>query len=114
MGRDNQIAVMEIYYSKCEACKYEIKIPLGSSDLDQILTDINADYADYHLFICRKESKFVHADIHDKTFEYRCPLDGSKLEEIGEISSLRCPSCNSDSLLTPLTGPMNERTDTLT
>lgn len=73
---------MQIYHFLCKGCGYESKLPLGSSDLDQILTDVNADYAEYHLFRCNKESKFVHADIHSKDFDGTCTVDGSKLEEI--------------------------------
>ena len=51
---------MQIYHITCKSCGYETKLPLGSSNLDQILTDTNADYADYHLFVCKKEAKFVH------------------------------------------------------
>ena len=56
MGRDNPVAVMQIYHFTCNGCGYESKLPLGSSDLDQVLTDANADYADYHLFRCDKSS----------------------------------------------------------
>lgn len=75
---------MQIYHFKCNSCAYEAKLPLGGSDLDQILTGTNADYAEYHLFICKKEAKFVHVDIHDKEFAGKCPSDGSDLIEIKE------------------------------
>jgi hypothetical protein len=45
---------MRIYHIPCKSCGYETKLPLGSSDLDQILTDTNFDYAEYHLFIWKK------------------------------------------------------------
>ena len=64
---------MQIYHFTCKHCGYELKLPLGSSDLDQVLTDVNADYADYHLFRCDKESKFVYADIYSKC--PRCTQD---------------------------------------
>jgi predicted RNA-binding Zn-ribbon protein involved in translation (DUF1610 family) len=95
----NQITIMQIYHFTCRSCGYESKQPLGSSDLDQILTDVNADFAEYRLFICKTESKFVHADIHSKDFEGKCSSDGSKLIEIEveeEISPIRCPRCNQD------------------
>ena len=90
---------MQIYHFTCRSCGFESKQPLGRSDLDQILTDVNADFAEYHLFICKTESKFVHADIHSKDFEGKCPCDGNELIEIGaeqEISLISCPRCNQD------------------
>lgn len=99
---------MQIYHFICKSCGYETKLPIGSSNLDRILTDTNADFADYHLFVCNKESKFVHADIHDKGFEGRCPSDGSELREISELPPDKCPRCNRASLVTEETGPMEE------
>jgi len=106
MGRDHQITVMQIYHFTCKGCGYESKLPLGSADLDQVLTDVNADYAEYHLFRCYKESKFVHADIHSNDFEGKCIADGSKLEEIDQdLSPLKCPRCNRD-LITEASAPL--------
>jgi DNA-directed RNA polymerase subunit RPC12/RpoP len=99
---------MQIYHFICKSCGYETKLPLGSSDLDQILTDTNLDYAEYHLFICKKEAKFVHADIHDKEFDGKCPSDGSDLMETEEMPPVKCPRCNHASLVTEETGPMEE------
>jgi hypothetical protein len=86
------ITAVKVYSFKCKSCGYEAKLPLGSSDLDQTLTDVNADYAEYRLFVCKKESKFVHADIHDKGFEGRCPSDGTELEE-ADPRHAGCPRC---------------------
>jgi predicted RNA-binding Zn-ribbon protein involved in translation (DUF1610 family) len=83
---------VKVYNFKCKSCGYEAKLPLGSSDLDQTLTDVNADYAEYRLFICKKESKFVHVDIHDKGFGGRCPSDGTELEEV-DPKQAKCPRC---------------------
>ena len=95
---------------------YEAKLPLGSSDLDQILTDTNVDYAEYHIFIRKKEAKFVHVDIHDKEFARRCPSDGSDLIEIEEMPPLRRPRSNRDSLVMEENRPTEEKNtrDTLT
>jgi hypothetical protein len=98
---------MQIYHIICKSCGYETKVPIGSSDLDQILTDTNLDYADYYLFICKKEAKFVHADIHDKEFEGRCPSDDSELMEI-EVPPVKCPRCNHASLITEQNRPMED------
>lgn len=86
---------VKVYSFKCKSCGYGSKLPLGSSDLDQTLTDVNADYAEYRLFICKKESKFVHADIHDKGFEGKCPSDASELEEV-DPKQAKCPSCGKE------------------
>ena len=101
---------MQIYHFKCKSCGYQSKLPLGSSDLDQTLTDVNADYSEYHLFLCKVESKFVHTDIHYKGFEGKCPSDGSKLVEIDQKASpVKCPRC-SDDLITEVTAPLEEQT----
>lgn len=89
------VMAVKVFSFKCKSCGYEAKLPLGSSDLDQTLTDVNADYAEYRLFICKKESKFVHADIHDKSFEGRCPSDGTKLEE-ADPKQAKCPRCGKE------------------
>lgn len=86
---------MKVFSFKCKSCGYESKLPLGSSDLDQTLTDVNADYSDYRLFLCKKESKFVHANIHDKGFKGRCPSDASELEEV-DPHNAKCPRCGKE------------------
>jgi hypothetical protein len=43
--------MMQIYHFTCKHWGYELKLPLGSSDLDQVLTDVNADYADYGVYV---------------------------------------------------------------
>lgn len=86
---------MQVYHFTCKHCGYESKLPLGS-----------ADYADYHLFRCDKESNFVHADIHSSDFEGKCIADGSKLEEIKQqIPPIKCPRCNRD-LATETNAPL--------
>jgi len=87
---------VKVFSFKCKSCGYDAKLPLGSSDLDQTLTDVNADYAEYRLFICKKESKFVHADIHDKGFEGRCPSDATELEEVQDPRQAKCPRCGKE------------------
>jgi DNA-directed RNA polymerase subunit RPC12/RpoP len=102
--------ILQIYQFRCKGCGFEIKLPLGTSDMDQILTDVNTDYAEYHLFICRKESKFVHADIHNREFEGKCSSDGSELAEIDEeIDPIRCPRCNKQNLVTETRAPLEEK-----
>ena len=90
------ITAVKVFSFKCKSCGYGSKVPLGSSDLDQTLTDVNADYAEYRLFICKKESKFVHADIHDKGFRGKCPSDASELEEVADPQQAKCPRCGNE------------------
>ena len=94
--RGRRIMAVKVFSFKCKSCGYDAKLPLGSSDLDQTLTDVNADYAEYRLFICKKESKFVHADIHDKGFEGRCPSDATELEEVQDPRQAKCPRCGKE------------------
>lgn len=86
---------MQVYHFTCKHCGYESKLPLGS-----------ADYADYHLFRCDKESNFMHADIHSSDFEGKCIADGSDLREIDqEELPIKCPRCSQDLVMetrTPL------------
>jgi predicted RNA-binding Zn-ribbon protein involved in translation (DUF1610 family) len=86
---------VKVFSFKCKSCGYEMKLPLGSSDLDQTLTDVNADYSEYRLFLCKKESKFVPANIHDKGFTGRCPSDASELEEL-DPKHAKCPRCGKE------------------
>ena len=46
--------------------------------LGLIPTDVNADYAEYRVFKCEIEAKFVHPDIHDKHFEVKRPSECNK------------------------------------
>jgi hypothetical protein len=86
---------LKVFSFKCKSCGYETKLPLGSSDLDQTLTDVNADYSEYRLFLCKKESKFVPANIHDKGFTGKCPSDASELEEL-DPKHAKCPRCGKE------------------
>lgn len=99
---------MEVYRIACPNCGYETKLPIGSSDLDQILTDANADYAEYRLFVCRIEGKFVHANTHDRSFKGQCPADGSELSEVREMPPTKCPRCNEDELVVEASMPLDE------
>jgi hypothetical protein len=87
------IASVKVYGFRCNSCGYQAKLPLGSSDLDQTLVDVNTDYSEYRLFKCKKESKFVHANIHDKDFRGGCPTDGTALEEV-DPQNAGCPRCD--------------------
>src|SRR3712207_8354605 len=44
------------------ACSYESRHPVGTPGMNQILTDVNNEFAQYGLFVCRKDLTLVHAD----------------------------------------------------
>jgi hypothetical protein len=91
-----QDRILLIYHFRCSNCLYESKQPLGASNIDQILTDVNTDFAEYRLFVCKTESTFIHADIHCKDFKGKCSSDDSILVEVKEIPPTKCPRCNQD------------------
>src|SRR5687767_15702998 len=64
--------------------------------MDQILTDVNNDFAQYRLFVCRKELTLVHADVLDAHFDNKCPSDKSELEPIDDPEHVKCPRCGND------------------
>ena len=63
--------------------------------MDQILTDVNTEFAQYRLFVCKKEQKFIHADILDAQFDGKCPSDGTELEEV-KPTEAKCPRCGKE------------------
>ena len=65
---------------------------MGTPDGDQILTDVNTEFAQYKLFSCQKEKKFVGANVLEAGFDGKCPSDGSALQEV-DIMEARCPRC---------------------
>ena len=65
--------------------------------MDQILTDVNTEFAQYRLFICKKENKFIHINILDAGFNGKCPSDATDLEEV-EPKDAKCPRCGNSSL----------------
>jgi predicted RNA-binding Zn-ribbon protein involved in translation (DUF1610 family) len=61
--------------------------------MDQIFTDVNNDFAQYKLFLCRKELTLVHANVLDTHFDNKCPSDKTELEEIDDPQNTKCPRC---------------------
>ena len=61
--------------------------------MDQTLTDVNTEFSEYRLFVCPKETKFVHADIQSASFDGRCPSDGSELMPVEKVPPDKCPRC---------------------
>ena len=64
--------------------------------MNQILTDVNNEFAQYRLFVCRKELTLVHADILDAHFDNKCPSDKSELEPIDDPEHVKCPRCDKE------------------
>jgi predicted RNA-binding Zn-ribbon protein involved in translation (DUF1610 family) len=87
---------LKVYSFKCASCGYESRHVLGTPDMDQTLTDVNTEFAQYRLFVCEKEQKFIHADVLDSHFDGKCPADGTKLEEVERPSEAKCPRCGKE------------------
>jgi hypothetical protein len=63
--------------------------------MDQILTDVNADYSQYRLFVCSKERRFIHVDVLDRSFDGKCPTDQTELREV-DPEQTGCPNCGKE------------------
>ncbi len=94
--RGHPITSVRVFSFRCPACGYQSRHMLGTPDMDQILTDVNTEFAQYKLFVCKKEKKFVHADLQDAHFEGRCPSDASELEEVQDPREAKCPQCGKE------------------
>jgi transposase-like protein len=86
---------LRVYDFVCPSCNFESRNQIGTPDSDQILTDVNTEFAHYKLFACLKEKKFVGANVLDPGFDGKCPSDGSALQEVN-IEGARCPRCGSE------------------
>ena len=86
---------LRVHNFRCLACNYRSRHPVGTPDMDQTLTDVNTEFARYHLFVCRMEQKFIHVDILGASFDGRCPSDSSKLEEV-DPADAKCPRCGKE------------------
>ena len=87
---------MKIYHFNCPACGYESKHPVGTPGMNQIFTDVNNEFAQYGLFVCRKELALVHADVLDAHFDNKCPADKTHLEPVDDPENLKCPRCDKE------------------
>ncbi len=58
------------------------------------MTDVNTEFAQYGLFACMKEKKFVGANMLDPQFDGKCPSDGTDLQEV-DLEKPVCPRCGS-------------------
>ena len=83
---------MKVYDFTCPSCRFESRHQVGTPDGDQILTDVNTEFAQYKLYVCLKEKKFVGANVLDTGFDGKCPSDGSPLQEV-TVEDARCPRC---------------------
>ncbi|MGI0025575.1 MAG: hypothetical protein ACREA4_10595 [Nitrososphaera sp.] len=85
---------MKVYDFSCPSCKFESRNQVGTPDGDQILTDVNTEFAQYKLFACLREKKFVGANVLEAGFDGKCPSDGSPLQEV-DVLEAGCPRCGS-------------------
>jgi hypothetical protein len=85
---------MKVYDFTCPSCGFQSRNQIGTPDGDQILTDVNTEFANYKLFVCLKEKKFLGANVLDPGFDGKCPSDGSPLQEV-ITKEARCPRCAS-------------------
>lgn len=83
---------MKVFDFDCPSCKFESRNQVGTPDGDQILTDVNTEFAQYKLFACLKEKKFVGANVLDAGFDGKCPSDGSLMQEV-DVREAKCPRC---------------------
>ncbi|GEM_PF-741078 len=90
---DRPITALKVFSFKCPNCGYNSRHSLGTPDMDQTLTDVNTEFAQYSLFVCKKEKKFVHMDILDSHFDGKCPADESELEQVNDPRKASCPAC---------------------
>ncbi|HXG06407.1 MAG TPA: hypothetical protein VNI77_03675 [Nitrososphaera sp.] len=93
---DYTVTVLEVFSFRCPTCGYNSKHPLGTPDMDQTLTDVNTEFAQYRLFVCRQEKKFVHMDTLDSHFDNKCPADKSELEQVSDPKKALCPACGKE------------------
>ena len=92
---------LRVYNYRCLSCNYQSRHPVGTPDMDQILTDVNTEFAQYRLFVCKKEQRFIHTDILEAGFDGRCPSDSSKLEEV-DPANAKCPRCGNEVEITEI------------
>lgn len=85
---------MKVYNFKCPSCGFESRNQIGTPDGDQILTDVNTEFAQYKLFVCLQEKKFLGANVLESGFEGKCPSDGTALQEVNP-DKVACPRCGS-------------------
>jgi hypothetical protein len=86
---------LKVYDFNCPSCKFQSRNQVGSPGGDQILTDVNTEFAQYKLFACPQEKKFVGANVLDTGFAGKCPSDGSALQEV-DVKEARCPRCGTE------------------
>ena len=84
--------VLRVYDFTCPSCSFESRNQVGTPDGDQILTDLNTEFAQDGLFACPKEKKFLSANVLDAGFDGKCPSDGAELQEV-DAEKAACPQC---------------------
>lgn len=94
-----QCLSLKLYQFVCPACSFESRNLAGTPDGDQILTDLNTEFAQYAVFGCPAERKFLTLDILDTRFDGNCPSDGASLQE-QDPGQVACPRCGAKLIVT--------------
>ena len=90
---------MKLYRFVCPSCSFESLNLAGTPDGDQILTDLNTEFALYAVFGCPTEQKLISSDVLDAGFDGSCPSDGARLCE-QDLDRAICPRCGADLIVT--------------
>ncbi|MEO9320553.1 MAG: hypothetical protein ABI361_07775 [Nitrososphaera sp.] len=86
---------MKVFAYSCQNCGYASRHLLGTPAMDQVLTDVNDEFADFRLFCCTLESRFISVDVLSSGFTGLCPSDGSDLIDVPDTQTPACPRCHS-------------------
>lgn len=86
---------MNVWHLRCVRGDYETKVVEGTPSQDQTFSDLNEDFAYYRLHECALEKTIHSINVYDRTFDGKCPVDGSRLEPVKVIPPQKCPKCGS-------------------
>lgn len=92
LSRLRLVFLLKVYEFVCRSCSFQSRNQVGTPDGDQILTDLNTEFAQYALYTCTKEKKFLSANLLDAGFDGSCPSDGTELQEV-DAERAACPRC---------------------
>ena len=100
---------LKVYAFRCPDCGYYSGgLLAGTPDMDQTLTDVNDEFADYKIFRCPAESGFRAVDVLSPDFDGKCAADGAELVEVQDIERLRCPRCGGQRIMAEEAKPLSE------
>ncbi len=77
----------------CAPCGFKADLLVGSVSKDQTFSDVNEDFAFYQLMLCPVGKEILSLDIHDRSFNGKCPVHGATLEPLAGLPKT-CPMCN--------------------